>query len=156
MKKFLASLLFLFAAGILSAQTDLVDYNSPKEYTLVNVWPRGCHVVDSAVVKLISGLPIGDKITIPGEKTSEAIDNLWKEGMFEDVQININKIDGDYIWLDIFLVEKPRIVLHNFPGLKKSEAEDLNKKLGPLTGLMYTEYRQRFIVETCNEHFRDD
>jgi outer membrane protein insertion porin family len=158
MKKFFASLLFLFTVGILSAQTDVIDYSAPHEYTLMNVYVHGCHLIDSSIVKLISGLPLQDKIMIPGEKTSQAIDNLWKEGMFEDVQISINKVEGDYIWLDIFVVEKPRIGVHDFntPKLKKSEAEDLNKKLGELHGLMLTDYRERFIIETCNEHFRDD
>lgn len=156
MKKLFASVLFLFSLGLLSAQSNLIDYSAPKEYTLVNVYVHGCHMVDSNVVRLISGLPIGDKITIPGEKTSDAIDNLWKEGMFEDIQLKINKVEGDYVWLDIFVTEKLRMRKPGYIGIKKSEKEDLDKKLGPMTGLMLTEYRKRFIIETVNEHFRDD
>ncbi|HET6991355.1 MAG TPA: POTRA domain-containing protein, partial [Bacteroidia bacterium] len=158
MKHFFFSILFVFATGILSAQdNNLIDYNNVKEYTLVDVHVHGCQLVDSAVVKLISGLPIGEKITIPGEKTSEALDNLWKEGMFEDLRLEVWKIDGDYIWLNIVVVEKSKIVPPIiYPGLKKNESDDLNKALGHLTGTMLTEYRKRFIIETVNEHFRAD
>ena len=156
MKKFFASVLFVFAVGFLSAQTSLIDYSNVKEYTLVHVYVHGCQLVDSNVVRLISGLPIGEKINVPGEKTSAAIDNLWKEGMFEDLRIEIASIEGEYISLNIVVTEMPKITVHRFLGIKKNEKEDLDKKIGSLGGMMLTEYRKRFIVETVNEHFRAD
>lgn len=160
MKKVFFALLFIFVARSLSAQTDLIDYSKVNEYTLVGVYVHGCEQVDSAVVRLISGLPIGDKIAVPGEKTADAIDNLWKESMFEDVRLEIAKIEGEYIWLDIIVTEKPKIGSIVWGGkIKKSEKEDLETKLngpGRLQGLMLTEYRKRFVIETCNEHFRAD
>lgn len=156
MKKVFAFVLFVFVAGFCSAQNKLIDYTNIKEYTLVNVYVHGCQLVDSNVVKLISGLPIGDKINVPGEKTSAAIDNLWKEGMFEDLRIEIAKVDGDLIWLDIIVTEMPKITVHRFVGVKKNEKEDLDKKIGRLGGMMLTEYRKRHIIEVVNEHFRED
>ncbi len=155
MKKVFFALLFVFTAGLLSAQP-LMDYGKVMEYTLVDVHVHGCQQVDSSVIKLISGLPITDKITIPGEKTADAIDNIWKENMFEDVRIEVCRIEGEYIWLDIIVVEKPKIGSVTWGKIKKSEREDLEEKLGRLPGLMLTEYRKRFIIETCNEHFRSD
>ncbi|MCX6310916.1 MAG: outer membrane protein assembly factor BamA [Bacteroidetes bacterium] len=156
MKKLFVSVFFVFVAGFLSAQNNLIDYSSVKEYTLVGVYVHGCQLVDSNVVRLISGLPIGDKINVPGEKTSAAIDNLWKEGMFEDLRIEVAKVEGEYIWLNIIVTEMPKITVHRFVGVKKNEKEDLDKKIGSLGGMMLTEYRKRFIVETVNEHFRLD
>ncbi|MDQ3112271.1 MAG: BamA/TamA family outer membrane protein, partial [Bacteroidota bacterium] len=108
------------------------------------------------MIRLISGLPIGDKIAVPGEKTANALDNLWKENMFENVRIEIARIEGTYIWLDIIVTEKPKIALHSFTGVKKSEREDLDEKIGRLGGLMFTDFRKRSIIEICNEHFRSD
>jgi outer membrane protein insertion porin family len=158
MKKVFIALLFVFSGYTLSAQSKLIDYATINDYTLVNVYVHGCQQVDSTVIKLISGLPIGDKISVPGEKTAAALDNLWKENMFEDIRIEVAKIEGEYIWLDIIVTEKPKIASFNFKGshLKKSEEEDLRNKIGHLGGLMLTEYRKRFIIETCNEHFRSD
>ncbi len=163
MKKSFAYLFFLFlafSATRLSAQT--IDYSNPREYTLVGVYVHGCQMVDSNVVRLISGLPIGDKIMLPGEKTESAIDKLWKEGMFEDITLKVAKIEGEYLWLDIIVVEKPKISGHKIkaapgaPRIKKSEKEDLDAKLGPLTRYMLTEYRKSFIIQTCNDHYRAD
>ncbi|MEO5645398.1 MAG: outer membrane protein assembly factor BamA [Bacteroidia bacterium] len=158
MKKVFFALLLIFASCKLIAQPTMIDYGKINDYTLVQVYVHGCQLVDSAVVRLISGLPIGDKISVPGEKTANAIDNLWKENMFEDVRLEVAKIEGEYIWLDIIITEKPKIsgITYAPTKLKKSEQEDLNGKLGRLTGLMLTEYRKRFIIETCNEHFRAD
>jgi outer membrane protein insertion porin family len=162
MKKYLLLLLFAFSAVFSSAQSLIggdslsVSYAAPKEYTLVKVNVIGTVFVNPEIVVLISGLPVNDKIMIPGEKTSDAIDNLWHEGIFEDVSIAINKIEGEYIWLDLIVVEKPMIAGDLlFKGVKKSEKEDLIEKL-PLKGLMFTEYRERHIIETVNEHYRLD
>lgn len=162
MKKFLLLLLFAFSAVFASAQTVIggdslsVSYATPREYTLVKVNVVGTVFVNPEIVVLISGLPVNDKIMIPGEKTADAIDNLWREGIFEDVSIAINKVEGEYIWLDLIVVEKPMIAGDLlFKGIKKNEKEDLIEKL-PLKGLMFTEYRERHIIETVNEHFRLD
>lgn len=161
MKK-LFLLLFLFTAAKFSfAQTGiggdtvLVNYAAPREYTLVKVNVIGTVNLNPEIIVLISGLPVGDKIMIPGEKTAEAIDNLWREGLFDDVRIEVNKIEGDYVWLDMYVVERPQIVKFEWKGVKKSEKEDLEEKL-PLRGQMLTAYRERHIIETVNEHFRAD
>ncbi|HTL80949.1 MAG TPA: outer membrane protein assembly factor BamA [Bacteroidia bacterium] len=160
MKKYILSI-FLFLGGIaLHSQTQVgsdfqVDYNNVREYTLVNVYVHGCHIVDSNVVRLISGLPIGDKITIPGDKTGDAISNVWKEGMFDDVQLQVFKVDGDYIWLDLVVTEKPMIMKYKFVNVKKSEDEDLRNELH-IGHTLLTDFRAQFIKNTVNEHFQAD
>lgn len=138
------------------SDTTVVNYRAPREYKLVDVYVKGAVTVDPRVIVLISGLPIQDKITIPGEKTAEAIDNIWKEGLFEDVSITVNKTDGNYIWLDINIVEKPRIAGFDFFGVKKSDKEDLREKLQINRGMVLTDYRKNYIVETVTQHFVDD
>ena len=139
----------------MGGDTNLVNYGAAVEYTLVKVNVIGTVAINPDIVVLISGLPVGDKIMIPGEKTSNAIDNLWREGLFEDITLNINKIEGEYVWLDLVVVEKPAILDIKYKGIKKSEKDDLTEKL-PLERQMYTDYRQRHIIETVNEHFRAD
>lgn len=144
----------------IGGDTNPVNYGAAAEYTLVKVNVFGTTAINPDIVVLISGLPVGDKIMIPGEKTGDAIDNLWREGLFDDIQLNISKIEGEYIWLDLVVVEKPAILDLKYrtvsgKQLKKSEAEDLDEKL-PVARQMYTDYRQRHIVETINEHYRAD
>ncbi|GAB4137280.1 MAG: outer membrane protein assembly factor BamA [Bacteroidia bacterium] len=161
MKKIGVVLLFVFAvlqmqAQIIGGDTNLVNYRSPKEYKLVDVNVIGAVTVDPRVIVLISGLPIQDNIMIPGDKTAEAIDKIWKEGLFEDVRIDIDKIEGNYIWLNIVVVEKPKIFAFTIKGIKKNQEDDLRDKLNISRGMMLTDYRIRYIKETVNEHFRDD
>lgn len=145
---------FTFAQNVIGGDTNVVNYAAPREYTLVKVNVIGTVNLNPEILVLISGLPVGDKITIPGEKTSEAIDNIWREGLVDDVSIAVNKTEGDYIWLDMFIVEKPQIFDIKY-NVKKSEKEDLEEKL-PLKGQMLTSYRERHIIETVNEHYRAD
>ncbi|MGL5889186.1 MAG: BamA/OMP85 family outer membrane protein, partial [Bacteroidia bacterium] len=157
------SLLLVFC---LNAQTPsdtnkpIVNYSAPREFTLVKVNVIGTELVDPNVVVLLSGLPIQDKIMIPGDKTAEAIDNLWREGLFDDVQLLVNKVEGDYIWLDIVVVEKPRINKFSFAKspskINKNQADDLREKLDISRGMVLTDYRLRSISETVNEHYRAD
>jgi outer membrane protein insertion porin family len=143
-----------FAQNVIGGDTSVVNYAAPREYTLVKVNVIGTVNLNPEILVLISGLPVGDKITIPGEKTSEAIDNIWREGLVDDVSIAVNKTEGDYIWLDMYIVEKPQIFDIKY-NVKKSEKEDLDEKL-PLKGQMLTSYRERHIIETVNEHYRAD
>lgn len=160
MKKILLLLTLVFAAKLSFAQTiggdtNAVDYNAPREYTLVKVNVIGAVNLNPDILVLISGLPVGDKIMIPGEKTADAIDNIWREGLVDDINITVNKIEGDYVWLDMNIVEKPMIRNIKYHGVKKSEKEDLDDKL-PLKGQMFTSFNERRIIETVNEHFRND
>lgn len=143
-----------------SDNSQLINYSAPREYTLVKVNVIGTQMVDPNVVVLLSGLPIQDKIMVPGDKTAEAIDNLWREGLFDDVQLFINKTEGDYIWIDIVVVEKPRINTFSFKNspsrINKNQADDLREKLNISRGMVLTDYRLRAIKETVNEHYRAD
>jgi outer membrane protein insertion porin family len=143
-----------------SGDSQLINYSAPREYTLVKVNVIGTQMVDPNVVVLLSGLPIQDKIMVPGDKTAEAIDNLWREGLFDDVQLFINKTEGDYIWIDIVVVEKPRINTFSFKNspskINKNQADDLREKLNISRGMVLTDYRLRAIQETINEHYRAD
>jgi outer membrane protein insertion porin family len=165
MKSFLTTFSLLLLV-CLNAQTPsdgnkpLISYAAPREFTLVKVNVLGTELVDPNVVVLLSGLPVQDKIMIPGDKTAEAIDNLWREGLFDDVQLLVNKVEGDYIWLDIVVVEKPRINTFSFKNSitkpNKNQADDLREKLDISRGMVLTDYRLRSISEIVNEHYRAD
>ena len=58
----------------------------------------------------------------------------WKHGLFSDVSITADSIVGDNIYLKIHLAPRPRISTINYNGLKKTEREDMEKKLGLLKG----------------------
>lgn len=134
MKK-IFSILLLVVCLTSFGQTQLGDssrisYSSPKEYTIAMVdFPGLPASYDREVLKVVAGLLENDRILIPGDKISTAIENLWKQGLFEDVRIDAEKIMNDQIWLNIHLVEKPRLNSYKFsPSISKSEGEDIAEK----------------------------
>ena len=86
----------------------------------------------------ISGLTVGEKITIPGNEITTAVKSYWKYGLFSDVSIGADSIVGDKIYLNIHLRMRPRVSTINYVGLKKSERNDMEEKLGLLKGAQIT------------------
>ena len=86
----------------------------------------------------ISGLTVGQKIELPGQEITEAVKRYWKHGLFSNVQIAADSIVGDKIYLHFYLALRPRVSTINYIGVKKSEREDLETKLGLLKGNQIT------------------
>ena len=116
-----------------------LDYLTPKSYEIGGITFEGAGNFDTRVVQLIAGLHVGDRIKIPGDKISAAVDNLWKQGMFEDVQINISRIQGGIVFLNIVLKERPQLDGFRFVGVKKGDQEKLRKEMNISTGDVVTE-----------------
>ncbi len=105
------------------------DYQQPKQYVIGGVNVSGTRFLDESVLINISGLVVGDTIDVPGEKISKAIQALWKQGLFSDVKIAISRIQGDRIFFDLQLMEKPRLSKFTFKGVGKSEADKIREKI---------------------------
>lgn len=82
----------------------------------------------------VSGLSIGQKISVPGSQITDAVRRYWKQGLFSDVSIAADSIVGDKIYLHVHLAVRPRVSEINFSGLKKTEREDLEEKIGLIKG----------------------
>ena len=78
----------------------------------------------------ISGLSVGQKISLPGEEITQAVKRYWKNGFFSNVKIEVDSIVDRKAFLHIQLSQRPRISQINYTGVKKSEREDLQSKLG--------------------------
>jgi len=76
----LLSLVLLLQLALATAQTGpAMDYGFPEEYEIGGITVSGTLATDPNAVKLFTGLQVGDKITIPGERISKAIRNLWDQ-----------------------------------------------------------------------------
>lgn len=116
-----------------------IDYANPKEYEIGGITVSGVQYLDNNVLITLSGLTVGDKIKVPGEKITKAIESLWKQGLFEDIKISASKIQGSLIFLDIYLKERPRLSKFSFSGVKKSEADKLREELKLTRGDVVTD-----------------
>lgn len=134
MKKLIYIVVFLLLGCYAQAQLvlggDSIDYMHPKEYVIAAPPEiEGVTTLDVNVLRLVSQLGQGQKVKVPGDKFSDAIKNLWKQGFFDDVQINVTKIEGEAIWLKIILIEKAKLGEFAFRGdVKKKEVDDFRSK----------------------------
>lgn len=130
-----------------------IDYSNPKKYILASYEVTGTNFLDKNIIKSLTGLVAGEEILIPGEDISKAIRNLWKQGLFSDVSVFINKIDGDKVHLEIRIQEKPKLSTFEFSGknMKKGTIEDYNKKLDILKGKPVTEALKLNVKNTIGD-----
>ena len=103
---------------------------TPKKYEIGGIKVEGVKNYEDYVLIGLSGLSVGQRITVPGDEITSAIKRYWRHGLFSDVRIEAEKIVGDKIFLKIILTQRPRIANIAYHGVKKSEREDLEAKLG--------------------------
>ncbi|WP_455075003.1 BamA/OMP85 family outer membrane protein [Prevotella fusca] len=135
-------LMLLALSGVtlsMSAQEKIVNPDitysgTPKTYNLAGLAVTGIDGYEDYVLTGISGLSIGQEVEVPGTAITDAVKRYWKHGLFSDVSITADSIVGDNIYLKIHLTPRPRISTINYNGLKKTEREDMEKKLGLLMG----------------------
>ena len=132
-----------------------LDYLTPKTYEIGGITYEGADNFDTRVVQLVAGLQVGDKVRLPGDKLSAAVDNLWKQGMFEDVQIVITRIQEGLVFLKIVLKERPRLEKFNFKGAKKGEQDKLRKEMNIATGDVVTENMLRTSTNKIKGYYID-
>jgi outer membrane protein insertion porin family len=111
-----------------------LDYFSPKEYIIGGTTLTGAKYLDKDVIITLSKLIKGERVILPGEATTNAIKNLWIQGLFDDIQLSVTKIDIDTVYFDIQVVERPRLSSFDLKGVTKSQATDLNEKLADKAG----------------------
>lgn len=116
-----------------------IDYLTPKQYEIGGISFENATNFDTRMVLLVAGLQVGEQIAIPGDKISSAIDNLWKQGMFEDIAINIDHIQGDKVFLKIVLRERPKLLKFALKGMNRNDAKKLREDMHIASGDVVTE-----------------
>lgn len=147
MKKTL-HILFLFVAAWASAvcvnaqgkvEKPTIIYGQPRNLEIAGITVEGNKVgYESSSIIGLSGLSIGDRINVPGDEVTEAIERIWKHGLFSEVSIEADSIVGDRVYLKLVLAMRPRVSTINIEGVKKSEREDLEEKIGIIKGSQIT------------------
>ncbi len=152
----IVSLFALLLTGLIAtAQTDekYVNYLYPEEYTVAGITISGVKFLEPNALIGISGLRIGQKVEIPGEQITSAVRKLWDQGLFSDVRITVTGKEGENVWLDIYLQERPRLSSLKFEGIKKSEETDLNEKLSLPNGSQVTAHLLNRAERTIKDHY---
>ena len=172
MKRTLSFLgLFLFTLSAFSgfAQTDTIPAASvdpellaifeakiPKKYTIADIKVTGNVKFDAAIVISVSGLSVGDEVTIPGgDNFAKAINKLWAQNMFTNINIFITKLEDRNIWVEIVAQERPMLSDFRFSGIRKGEAEELKDKVGLFKSRVITDNMRLSALEAISKYYTE-
>lgn len=138
-KKVMAAMLALACCVGAEAQEriihpDITYAGTPRNLVIGGFNVSGMEGYEDYMLAGISGLTVGQRISVPGSEITNAVKRYWQHGLFSDVQISADSIVGEKIYLHIALKPRPRVSDINYIGLKKTEKEDMEKKLGILKG----------------------
>ena len=128
----------------------------PREYTIADISITGIRHLDTTIVLSLSGLQVGDKFNHPGSDIfAKAINNLWRQKFFSSVEIFITRIVDDRVSVEIAVQERPRLGSFKFVGIKKTDQEELQGKIGLAKQTIITENMRRNIREVTTKFYQD-
>ena len=129
--------LFAFKHG--SARRYCQPYaGTPRQLEIGGLAVKGVEGYEDYVLTGLSGLSVGQHISLPGTEITEAVKRYWKHGLFSKVAITADSIVDQKVYLCIHLATRPRVSVINYYGLKKSERDDMESKLGIMRGAQIT------------------
>ena len=158
----------LLSAGAIAQQRDtvpvsldpelvqLANSTVPKEYTIGSVKISGTKYLDEQLLLSIAGINTGDKVVIPGgDHFSKAINALWKQNLFSNIEIYYTKLEGTTLHIEINVTEMPRLSNYLFRGIRKTESEELQAKTGLIKGRVVTENVKRNAIEAIQKYYTE-
>ena len=126
LKKHTKQLLFaVFILASISITAQEAEYKKGEKYTIEEITVTGGSNFSDQTVITYSGLRKGQEIFIPGEKTSESIKKLWSSNLFSSIDLYISKVEGDKVYLEIYLEDLPEMNNVEIKGLKKGKIEEI-------------------------------
>ena len=139
-KWFLPFYLFTFLPLSTKAQDVIVNpeisyAGTPRQCEIGGIAVEGVEGYEDFVLASISGLSVGQRVSVPGTEITDAVNRYWRHGLFSKVSISADSIVGNKIYLRFSLAVRPRVSTINYTGVKKSEREDLEQKLGMMKGM---------------------
>ncbi len=155
MRKNYFKILVILILGIHSISLSQSNNDMNSQYMIGGIIFSGNSTVESNNILSLINLKVGDNIFVPGEEIPNAIQTLWKQKLFSDIQIFQTKIEGNIIFLEIYLNQLPKLEKFQFKGLKKSEIDKLRDELNLVRGNSVSEQIKKKIKNHIIKYFRE-
>ena len=89
-----------FGGALAQTVTDTISkpsvlYSAPMKYEIGGITVSGIDNYEDYVLIGLSGLSVGQVVSIPGEEITAAVKRYWKHGLFSNVSITGEKIVDD-------------------------------------------------------------
>ena len=118
-------LLLLLLIIVQATYAQETSYDAGKKYILGGLEVTGLQSYNEQTVKTYTGLRVGQPITIPGEEISAVIKKLWGLELFSDVSMYQTKVEGDKIFLELNILERPTLSNVTVYGVKKRKVQGI-------------------------------
>jgi len=127
----------------------------PRAYEIAGIKVSGTTNYEDHLILGFAGLKVGDHVTIPGPEINAAARRLWRQALFSNVSIAVEKTVGDKVWLELNLRQQPRISKINYSGLKKGEQKDVEDRLKLMKGNHITPNIVNRAKEIVKKYYSD-
>jgi outer membrane protein insertion porin family len=126
--------LILFTTGgfFLTRSFAVCQGTQAETYQILGVSVEGNNPqggTESSAIIANSGLKVGGQISVPGDQTRQAIQQLWALHIFSDIQILIENKVASGVFLLIKVREYPRLERVEISGTDDVSKDDVMKKV---------------------------
>ncbi len=133
-----------------SHNTIQIDYSNPKECVVAGLTVSGVNYLNADQILSLTGLAIGDKIMIPGDELKSIVKRLYMQRFFSDVGVYVDSLVGNNAYLNISILERPRVSRWNYEGVKKGELSDIQERVNLRRGGELSD----FVIKTSCDVIR--
>ena len=132
-----------------------MDYSATREYVLGGITISGVKYLDRQILKQLTGLTPGQTLMVPGTEITKSVKKLWDQGLFSDIKVFSTRIDSGKIYLEYYLLERPRLSRIEFKGIRKNEKSDLEEKINVMAGSQVTQNLINTTKKIIEDHYKE-
>lgn len=134
----------------------ILNYLTPAQYTVGGVNITGLQRYDKNIVLHLSGLSVGSKVDVPGEKLSGSIEYLWRQNIFSAISLLADSVIGNTIYLRYVVTEIPyQAGPVQLGGISRAEANKLDGLLKAYTYTPVSKQHTTLVQNTILTYFKD-
>lgn len=152
-------LLILLSLPIYSQQFGM-QQEQQKKFTVAGIEVEGNKYSDAQTIIALSGLRPGDVITYPPDyndaRFQNALKNIWRRKQFSDVEIVIEKVVGDQLFLKIVIDEYPRLSYIKVENNDEIDDSDIIEKVNRTRGEIITNYDLYLIEKDVEQLYGEE
>ncbi|MBC8043733.1 MAG: outer membrane protein assembly factor BamA [Rhizobacter sp.] len=116
-----------------------IEGGRPETVKVLGISVRGLTTIQEKEVLSRLLIREGDDITIPGNELGNAVKRLWKQKLFSDIKIRIERKTIDGVFLAVDVIEYPLLENINYEGNSQLSTDDLKGKSALVRGTTATE-----------------
>lgn len=126
----------------------------PRQLEIVEVTVTGLNTARESYILSSSGLRVGNIVSIPGEDISNAIKQLYRTGLFSDIEIYHERVSGG-VSIEIAVQEQPRLQRYEIEGVRRGHRRDLREKMNLLSGFSVTNSVREQALNVIKRYYRE-